>query len=323
MKLFSDFAFELTFMPTIQLPDHVWAREHDWEGVFSSLIDSASYELGNWKKWDPYYQNKGWREFEDDASWEITTGILTNWDKFKADYLVLLKKIKELQFTESTNVCFIAEGGCHQNYDFNRVLKENPEFDCQAFMNKLFNFVKANPVLCYIMQTPMDNESATNEEKNISSLGKGNFMTIQTTDSRREITTPAEYMDVEIIYPPCSLYPNGHKLIESKKIKDAIYARKKQYGKLELRAFMMPRNWDELELQFEWGNGLLNYIKSLVDKDLPIPKFKKKDVKSYSMLVENLQWVCGQMEFDYKRIQQTDKLDFLKQRVKKGIKYLN
>lgn len=305
MKLFSQFGLELTYMPKIQIPDFVYQSQYAWEKIFSTIIEYAHHVdvLRGIK-------NAGWEIEEDDANLEVKSPKFSSWEKFKLDYSKIGENLKSLNFENSSNIDMVSEGGCHINFDLSAF--ELDEVKMQARLRNVINFIVDNPSIVWSFLSPFDNVSSRLTRIPNS---KGEFL-IAHYDTNK-ITKPAVYETVQITYP------DGRVEFENRETSESSSQYIKEYERLELRFFMMPRDLKELDLHFQFANALMNYTWGLgksyeIDFDKVRHGYSKYN---YGKAKSEILKVCEIIGFKNTQDLIEYKFPLLKQRMSKGPNY--
>lgn len=208
----------------------------------------------------------------------------------------------------------ISEGGCHINFDLSEF--KLSEKVMEKKLRSLINYVLSNPSIVWAFLSPFDNVSskiATNPNQ------KGEFLIAHYGTKR--INKASVYEDVKIIYS------DGREETERRKISSGESEYIREYERLELRFFMMPRDLTEMELHFQFANTLMNYIwgsKNPIEHKSGDGYLKHRLAKyNYNRASKEILEVCKEIGFKNTDDLIKYKLPLLKERMNLGPKYKN
>jgi hypothetical protein len=321
MKPFSKFGMEPTFYPVIKNYPSWWNDSGTWERVVEQISD----KIINEKIRHPWWKNAE----VDEGVLEVPTTTYTDFKSFKKNWETLHKHLEKYEYTNSSDVCVEAQGGCHINFSLedlplrrrwytgsfsykgphpsmwatkSRDVKiENPSITLsyrELFCKNLLAFMASHPSLVWSCLSPHDNISSTIPDSAFAAFAhenvymrKGEFLTFR---EREGFFNVSEDDDRDL-------------------------------SRVELRFFMMPRSAAELSFHFELANKILAHVKKMTDQKRAISiNTNRRCLKDYTFLKakKELKEVFRLLDVSYSTYVELGKEDLLKERFEYGKKYL-
>lgn len=298
-KLDWKFGMEPTFMIDPKyIPKSYFLEmdEEDEEPLWSRFIDKTNSNFSQNIAGKLQHKWAKLLEFDNEQSNEVPTPTYVDFQMFKKDYEEFVKELDYYGFVPSSRTSLFIEGGNHQNFDFEWIIKTYGSIVAQKFLRNLIYYVNKHPYIVWYFLSPEDNESSVLLNTfEFSRYGKGDWLNPR---GRRNVSTLSTNV---------------------KEVPDFFI----KY--LELRFFMMPRTTEEMVLHYEFAIELLNFILKMSIEIQEYPLIIQQVELSnftFKQCEEGMKQVCEDLQFDYNRLVKFGKHKMMKKRISNGLDYM-